>query len=55
MDGSYGSVNDSRLIVGLGTSDELPRVDIEWPDGREEHWLEPRVDGWSILNEGSLR
>jgi hypothetical protein len=54
-DGSYGSANDPRVVIGLGTSTERPRVEIEWPDGKTEEWSEPVIDGWAILNEGSIR
>jgi hypothetical protein len=54
-DGSYGSANDPRVVIGLGTSTEIPRVTIYWPDGQVEQWTEPIIDGWATLNEGSLR
>ena len=37
-DGSYGSANDPRVLVGLGPSTEKPRVQIQWPDGKSEEW-----------------
>jgi hypothetical protein len=54
-DGSYGSANDPRVVIGLSTSTEIPRVTIYWPDGQIEQWTEPVIDGWATLNEGSLR
>ncbi len=31
--GSYLSVNDSRLLVGLGAAERVDRVEIRWPGG----------------------
>ena len=33
-DGSYGSANDPRVLVGLGDSTEAPRVRVVWPSGK---------------------
>ena len=54
-DGSYGSANDPRVLVGLGTSAEKPNVHVQWPDGRSEEWSEVAVDRWITLKEGSGR
>lgn len=51
-DGSYGSANDPRVLVGLGASAEPPRVRVVWPGGRMEEWNTVAVDRWTTLEEG---
>ena len=52
-DGSYGSANDPRVLVGLGTSTDAPRVRAIWPDGRSEEWSDVPIDRYTTLAEGS--
>lgn len=52
-DGSYGSANDPRVLVGLGTSAEATRVRVRWPDGAFEEWSGVAIDRWTTLKEGS--
>ena len=54
-DGSYGSANDPRVLVGLGESTEAPSVRVRWPDGRSEQWAELAVDRCTTLTQGSGR
>jgi hypothetical protein len=54
-DGSFASANDSRVLVGLGTSTELPRVRVTWPDGRIEEWANLPIDRYTTLVEGSRK
>jgi enediyne biosynthesis protein E4 len=54
-DGSYGSANDPRVLVGLGASTERPLVHVQWPDGRKEDWPDVDIDHWTTLKEGSAR
>jgi hypothetical protein len=54
-DGSYGSANDPRVLVGLGSSAERPTVRVRWPDGRVEEWGEVAIDRWTTLRQGSGR
>jgi hypothetical protein len=51
-DGSYASSNDPRVLVGLGTSTERPRVRVVWPDGRLEEWSDLPIDRYTTLAEG---
>jgi hypothetical protein len=51
-DGSYGSANDPRVLVGLGEDAAPPRVRVRWPDGREEQWSNIPVDRWTSLQQG---
>jgi hypothetical protein len=54
-DGSYASANDPRVLAGLGTSTETPRVRVSWPGGRVEEWADVPIDRWTTLQEGSGR
>jgi hypothetical protein len=54
-DGSYASSNDPRVLVGLGTSTERPRVRVVWPDGRLEEWSDLPIDRYTTLDEGGRR
>jgi len=54
-DGSYGSANDPRVLVGLGTMTDAPTVRVHWPDGRAEAWSDVAIDRWMTLREGSGR
>ena len=54
-DGSYGSANDPRVLVGLGRSAETPRVRVQWPSGHVEEWSDVAIDRWITLKEGSGR
>jgi hypothetical protein len=51
-DGSYGSANDPRVLVGLGDSAEAPRVRVRWPSGRVEEWSDVAIDRYTTLKEG---
>ena len=52
-DGSYASANDPRVLVGLGTSQERPRVRVIWPNGHTEEWADVAIDRYTTLVEGS--
>jgi hypothetical protein len=52
-DGSYASSNDPRVLVGLGTSTEQPRIKISWPSGRVEEFSGMPIDRYSTLTEGT--
>jgi enediyne biosynthesis protein E4 len=54
-DGSYASANDPRVLVGLGESAAVPRVRVQWPNGRVEEWQSVEIDKWQTLAEGSAR
>jgi hypothetical protein len=55
--GSYLSASESRLVVGVGTPREIDRVEVEWPWGKKETWLNPKPSSHGILRikEGSGR
>jgi hypothetical protein len=50
-DGSYGSANDPRVIVGLAGSTVVRRVRIEWPGGAVEEHTGGDVDRWLTIKE----
>ena len=52
-DGSYASANDPRVIVGLGRSQERPRVRVVWPSGHAEEWADVAIDRYATLTEGT--
>jgi hypothetical protein len=52
-DGSYASANDPRVLVGLGTSTERPRVQVQWPDGSTEEWTDVAIDRYTTLAKGT--
>jgi hypothetical protein len=54
-DGSFASANDSRVLVGLGTSTEPALVRVTWPDGRIEEWPGVPIDRYTTLVEGSSK
>jgi hypothetical protein len=54
-DGSYASANDPRVLVGLGSSTEPPRVRVIWPSGRTEEFSGVAVDRYTTLKEGTAR
>jgi enediyne biosynthesis protein E4 len=54
-DGSYASANDPRVLVGLGQSYKVERVQVVWPDGMTEEWSDVAVDRYTTLGEGSSK
>jgi len=54
-DGSYLSAHDPRVIVGLGGVTGAELVRVRWPDGAVEEWMNPRVDQYLTLKEGTGR
>jgi hypothetical protein len=54
-DGSYGSANDPRVVVGLGESSAPATVRVIWPDGRHEEWKAVPIDRYTTLKEGDAR
>ena len=54
-DGSYLSANDSRVIFGLGSSKDVERVEVHWPDGLCESWSGVGADRYITLRKGKGR
>jgi hypothetical protein len=53
--GSYLSSNDPRVVVGLGTTSSVPKVEVRWPSGIIQTIVEPRLDRYLIVNEQNAR
>ncbi|MEE8524899.1 MAG: CRTAC1 family protein [Thermoanaerobaculia bacterium] len=51
-DGSYGSANDPRVLVGLGAAEKVEEVRVAWPDGLLEVWPGPPVRQYTTLRKG---
>jgi hypothetical protein len=51
--GSYYSQNDLRVHFGLGQTARIDRVQVRWPNGREEQWKEVAIDRIVTLEEGT--
>jgi enediyne biosynthesis protein E4 len=51
--GSYYSQNDLRAYFGLGAARSVERLEVRWPNGREEHWTGLAIDRLHVLKEGS--
>ena len=52
-DGSYLSANDSRVLFGLGSSKDVGRVEVHWPDGLCEGWNGSGADRYVTLRRGT--
>ncbi|HXB57433.1 MAG TPA: CRTAC1 family protein [Vicinamibacteria bacterium] len=53
--GSYASQNDLRVHFGLALSTTVDRLEVRWPNGREELWRGLPVDRILTLQEGAGR
>jgi hypothetical protein len=53
--GSYLSQNDLRVHFGVGLDTEIARLEVRWPNGREESWEHLDVDRFHTLKEGEGR
>lgn len=51
--GSYLSQNDFRVHFGLGGATRVDRVEVRWPNGREESWSDLAADRLYTLKEGA--
>jgi hypothetical protein len=51
--GSYYSQNDLRVHFGLGRSASIERLEIRWPSGLEERFVDVGIDRIVIVKEGT--
>jgi hypothetical protein len=51
--GSYLSQNDLRVHFGLDGATVVDRLDVRWPNGRDEHWQSLAADTLHTLTEGT--
>jgi hypothetical protein len=49
----FGSMNDSVVHVGLGTSTRVLRLEIRWPSGQRQHFVDLAADQMVVITEGS--
>jgi len=54
-DASFASANDPRVLFGLDEAPEVEKVQVQWPGGRTEEWIDLAVDRYTTLVEGSGR
>jgi hypothetical protein len=50
--GSYQSTSDRRHVFGLGKANEVGRVTVTWPDGKEQSWDGLGIDRYWRLVQG---
>jgi enediyne biosynthesis protein E4 len=50
--GSYYAQNDLRVHFGLGKDTKIDVVDVRWPNGLEETWMNLGIDRIVTLKEG---
>jgi hypothetical protein len=53
--GSYLSQNDLRVHFGLASATVADRLEVRWPNGREERWDRLAADKIHELHEGTAR
>jgi hypothetical protein len=51
--GSYLSQNDLRVHFGLAGAAVVERLEVRWPNGREEYWEGLEADRLYTLHEGT--
>jgi len=51
--GSYLSQNDLRLQFGLGSHNRANKIEIEWPSGIKQSFLDMAADAIYVLQEGT--
>jgi hypothetical protein len=52
-DGSYLSASDPRVHFGLGATQPIDAVIVQWPSGRVEHWTNIKANGIVTLTQGT--
>lgn len=51
--GGYNSSNDTRLHFGLGESAAIKKIEVRWPSGRKQEFLDVAADAMYEINEES--
>ena len=54
-DGSYLSASDKRVHFGLGTANQVDRLDVKWPSGRTSTLLNVPADKQILVDEGKAQ
>ena len=50
---SYLSQVALPITFGLGNSDQIGKVIVQWPDGKLESWSDIAVDRTHVLQQGT--
>lgn len=50
--GSYLSQSDTRLHFGLGTSNRIDKVEVQWPDGSSQNFEAVEANKFYVLKQG---
>jgi hypothetical protein len=53
--GSYLSAGDPRLHFGLGTSSMIDEIEVRWPSGRVDRFLQLSANTGYLLREGATK
>jgi hypothetical protein len=53
--GSYLAANDPRIVVGLGASASVRKVEVNWPSGVVQILNGPQVDRYVVINEAEAK
>lgn len=51
--GSYYSQNDLRVSFGLGSATNVDRIEVRWPNGKEQVWTGVQANQILTLTEGA--
>jgi hypothetical protein len=49
--GSYLSANDPRILVGLGATTSIQRLEVKWPGGKTQVIENPAIDRYHTITE----
>ena len=50
-DGSYASASDPRVLLGLGESGRVEELEVTWPDGSHQRWINPPSGRYLTLQQ----
>lgn len=53
VDGSYCSSNDARVLFGLGSTAQIPKVTIQWSDGSTQELKAPSINTYHVIKKGT--
>jgi len=50
-DGSYASASDPRVLLGLGEAKRVEELEVTWPDGSRQRWIDPPSGRYLTLQQ----